>query len=237
MMILLDHQHTLTSLHQIGCGHFAGNAGTYHNDVVSARSVCTHTTLIVCEAHGSHNRKFQKTTAHLTICGCFTYGKSMTFLVKILVSLAILAVDILVQTLTQRAIDRYVTRYRMSHKRNLVMHKTKSVLLHGAALVAIVLMWGVSIENVWVSIAGILGLVAIGFFAVWSILSNIFAGIVLFFNRPFKIEDTIELLPDGIRGRVKDINGFFVLLEDEDGNTINIPNNLVFQKIMKNLGR
>jgi small-conductance mechanosensitive channel len=161
----------------------------------------------------------------------------MTFLVKILVSLAILAVDILVQTLTQRAIDRYVTRYRMSHKRNLVMHKTKSVLLHAAALIAIVLMWGVSIENVWVSIAGILGLVAIGFFAVWSILSNIFAGIVLFFNRPFKIEDTIELLPDGIRGRVKDINGFFVLLEDEDGHTINIPNNLVFQKIVKNLGR
>ena len=174
---------------------------------------------------------------YLTLRGCFTYCESMTFLVKVLVSLAILAVDILVQTLTQRAIDRYVTRYRMSHKRNLVMHKTKSVLLHGAALVAIVLMWGVSIENVWVSIAGILGLVAIGFFAVWSILSNIFAGIVLFFNRPFKIEDTIELLPDGIKGRVKDINGFFVLLEDEDGHTITIPNNLVFQKIVKNLGR
>lgn len=114
------------------------------------------------------------------------------------------------------------------------MHKTKTILLHTAVLIAIVLLWGVSLENAWVSVAGFLGLVAIGFFAVWSILSNIFAGIVIFFSRPFKIDDTIELIPDGIKGRVKDINGFFVILSDEEGSTCNIPNNFVYQKIVKN---
>lgn len=158
----------------------------------------------------------------------------MNPMIKILITVAVLLLDILLQKWSQHAIDRYVIKYRMSQRRNLVMHKTKTILLHAAVLIAIVLLWGVSLENAWVSVAGFLGLVAIGFFAVWSILSNIFAGIVIFFSRPFKIEDTIELMPEGIKGRVKDITGFFIILIDEEGNTYNIPNNFVYQKIIKN---
>jgi small-conductance mechanosensitive channel len=123
----------------------------------------------------------------------------------------------------------------MSQKRNLIIHKTKTILFHSITLIAIILVLGVTLENVWVSIAGFLGLVAIGFFAVWSILSNIFAGITIFFNRPFVIEDKIEIMPDGIQGRVRDINSYFVVLEDDEGNSVNIPNNMIFQKVVKKI--
>jgi len=157
----------------------------------------------------------------------------MTILLKILITIAIIITDFFLQKIIQKKIDRYVLRNGMSQKRNLVMHKTKTVLIHTTAAVALLLMWGLSIENAWVTIGSFLGLVAIGFFAVWSILSNIFAGVVIFFTRPFKIDGTIEIIPDGIRGKVRDINGFFTLLTDEEGRTINIPNNMIYQKIIK----
>jgi small-conductance mechanosensitive channel len=158
-------------------------------------------------------------------------------LIKILVSAGILILNLIIQKITQRAIDRFVKKNRMSQTRNLTMHKTKTITVHLASLIGLIILWGGSFENAWVSIAGFLGLIAIGFFAVWSILSNIFAGVILFFYRPFKVEDTIEILPDGIKGIVKDINGFFVILSDTEGNITHIPNNMIYQKVVRTYAR
>lgn len=76
---------------------------------------------------------------------------------------------------------------------------------------------------------------AIGFFAVWSILSNIFAGVILFFSQTVRIQDTIEIIPDNVKGTVKDINLFFLTLTDENGNDITIPSNMIFQKMIKKI--
>ncbi len=152
----------------------------------------------------------------------FTFNSIMTVLVKALITLEVLVVDIFLQVLLQKAIDRYVRRYAIGQKRNLAMHKVKTTFLHALSAVAVVLIWGVNLQNAWVSIAGFLGLVAIGFFAVWSILSNLFAGILLLLTRPFQIDDTIEILPDGIKEKVK-------------GHNVHIPNNMVYQKIIRQL--
>jgi MscS family membrane protein len=159
----------------------------------------------------------------------------MTVLVKIFISLGILIADIVLQLILQKTIDRYVVRYGIGQKRNIAMHKVKTTLFHFLAAFALVIIWGVDLQNAWVSIAGFLGLVAIGFFAVWSVLSNLFAGFLLLFTRPFQVDDTIEFLPDGIKGKVKDINSFFIILTDEEGHAINIPNNMVYQKIVRRL--
>ena len=100
---------------------------------------------------------------------------------------------------------------------------------------ALILVWGVDIKNLWVSIAGVLAMVAVAFFAVWSLVGNILAGIILFFTTPFKINDTIEVMPDGIKGKVLAINTFYSVLADEEDNYINVPNSLFFQKYIKNI--
>jgi small-conductance mechanosensitive channel len=156
-------------------------------------------------------------------------------IVKIAVSAGVLVVVFILQRVLQKAIDRYIERNNMSQRRNLAMHKTKTILLYVVCIIAIGIVWGFSLENVWVSVAGFLGLVAIGFFAVWSILSNVFAGIVIFFNQTFRLHDTIEIVPEGIKGSIHDINAFFITLQDEEGNAISIPNNMIFQKIVKKM--
>ncbi len=162
---------------------------------------------------------------------------SSTILIKGFISLGILFLDLLLQKIAQKGIDSYVRKNRMSQPRNLAMHKTKTIAFNMAAIIGLIILWGVSFENAWVSIAGFIGLIAIGFFAVWSILSNIFAGVILFFFRPFKVDDDIEILPDGISGKVKDINGFFVVLSDSEGNLTHVPNNMFYQKIVKTFSK
>ena len=155
--------------------------------------------------------------------------------IKVVGTFVILLAGLLLQKLLQKTIDRYVRKYRLAHRRNLAMHKTKTVFVYICMVIGIVLLWGVALENVWVSIVGLLGLIAIGFVAVWSILSNVVAGILLFFNQTLRIEEQIELLPDGIGGKVLDINSFFVIIVDEEGNKFHVPNNFFFQRYVKHI--
>ncbi|MBC8206756.1 MAG: mechanosensitive ion channel [Kiritimatiellales bacterium] len=99
--------------------------------------------------------------------------------------------------------------------------------------VLLLLVWEISLHNVWVSLSGILAVTAIAFFAIWSLVGNILAGIILYFTSPFKIEDVIEVMPDEICGTVLAINTFYTVLLDEDGGYINIPNSLFFQKYIR----
>lgn len=101
------------------------------------------------------------------------------------------------------------------------------------SLAALILIWNVNLNHLWVSLTGVLTLTAIAFFAIWSLVGNILAGFILFFTSPFKIEDIIEVMPDEIRGTVLAINTFYTVLVDEDQNYINIPNSMFFQKYIR----
>lgn len=105
-----------------------------------------------------------------------------------------------------------------------------SILLNVGLLL---LVWDISLHNVWVSLTGILAVTAIAFFAIWSLVGNILAGVILYFTSPFKIEDEIEVMPDEICGTVLAINTFYTVLLDENGGYINIPNSLFFQKYIR----
>lgn len=104
---------------------------------------------------------------------------------------------------------------------------TLSVML---SLFTLFIIWNVSLKNVWVSATGILAMIAVAFFAVWSLIGNILAGIIIYFTSPFKIDDTIEVMPDSIRGTVMAINTFYTVLQTEEHNYISVPNSMFFQK-------
>jgi small-conductance mechanosensitive channel len=101
------------------------------------------------------------------------------------------------------------------------------------SLVILILIWNVDLKHVWVSATGVLALIAVAFVAVWSLVGNILAGVIIYFTSPFKIEDSIEVMPDEIRGTVLAVNTFYTVLMTEDKNYINIPNTLLFQKYIK----
>lgn len=82
-------------------------------------------------------------------------------------------------------------------------------------------------------ISTIAAMIIIGFVAVWSILGNILAALVLMIWKPFRIGDEITILPEEITGKAMEINLFFTKIETEDGNVISIPNTQIMQKFIK----
>jgi small-conductance mechanosensitive channel len=92
---------------------------------------------------------------------------------------------------------------------------------------------GFEIGGLWAMLSTILGLVAIGFVAVWSILSHTSATMLILFLHPFQMGDDLEFAGEPVQGRAVDINFFFTTLIDHNGTLHQIPNNLFFQKTLK----
>ena len=117
------------------------------------------------------------------------------------------------------------------HRAAFIGKVLRAALLVTAALLLIGV-WGFSMETIWIFMSGLLGLIAIGFVAVWSLLSNIVAGVLLFFTNPFRIGERVTFVGEEMTGEVEDITLMFVTLRDGE-DLLRVPNNLFFQKSLR----
>jgi len=85
------------------------------------------------------------------------------------------------------------------------------------------------LKDFWTFLSAMLALVAIGFVAVWSVLSNVMCSVILLVTRPFQVGDTIEFPAQQLKGKVVNFSLLFTILRDENGDLIQIPNNTFFQ--------
>jgi small-conductance mechanosensitive channel len=92
--------------------------------------------------------------------------------------------------------------------------------------------WGVKQTDLVVFISSVMAILGIAFVAQWSLLSNITAGLILFFNHPLKIGDHIKILEKDfvIEGIVNDITFFFIHIKTENNEKITISNTVILQK-------
>lgn len=105
-------------------------------------------------------------------------------------------------------------------------------LVRVVVFVIVLGVFGFELGGIWAMISTILAMVAIGFVAVWSLLSHTSATVILVLIRPFSIGDDIKLPSENVEGRVVDLNFFFTTLVDHEGSEWRVPNNLFFQKVM-----
>jgi len=146
------------------------------------------------------------------------------------VTVGIVVVTAAILFALKAAILRFVRVRQMHRLRGRFVYRIARVFTIIFAGFLLVYVWGFDPEKLWVLVTGFVGLVAIGFFAVWSLLSNIIAGFFLFLSDPFKINDEIEVPEVSLEGKVLDIRPLFVVLEEPPGHTVFVPNNVLFQK-------
>ncbi|MEX2588603.1 MAG: mechanosensitive ion channel domain-containing protein, partial [Chitinophagales bacterium] len=81
----------------------------------------------------------------------------------------------------------------------------------------------------------VLTIIGIALFAQWSHLSNITSGVIIFFNHPLKLDDTVSIIDKDyeVEGRISDIGLFFVKLKTKQGEEVLMPNNIFLQKMIK----
>lgn len=79
-------------------------------------------------------------------------------------------------------------------------------------------LFGLPIRSLWAGVLSVALLVAIAFVASWSILANILSAVLMLTFSRARIGDIVELRDtkqeEGIRGKIIDINLFFVTLEE-----------------------
>jgi small-conductance mechanosensitive channel len=106
-------------------------------------------------------------------------------------------------------------------------------IVYIAALAFILQAFGLNIGGMWGVFSAIFAMVAIGFVAMWSVLSNTLCTLIILIFRPFAVGDEIEFPGEPVKGRVIDLNFIYTTLEVEENVVIQVPNNLFFQKVLR----
>lgn len=149
------------------------------------------------------------------------------------VVLAIIVGTYLLNLLAGRALIVLANRTRLTEMDVIPFRQILRWVTRFLACILVLSVVGVEIGGLWAMLSTILGLVAIGFVAVWSILSHTSATMLILFLQPFQMGDDLEFPGEPVRGRAVDFNFFFTTLIDHDGTLHQIPNNLFFQKTLK----
>ena len=154
---------------------------------------------------------------------------------KIIYSIAIFIAAILIRFLITNSLKKIQTKFGFQKARIIVINKVITILIYITTIVFISFIWGVNEKKLLVYVSSFLTILGIAFFAQWSILSNITAGIILFINYPVKIGDTITVLEkdNNITGEIIDIGAFFITLKTPEKELITLPNAVILQKNIK----
>jgi len=120
--------------------------------------------------------------------------------------------------------------FKLSEKKDVL--KLINLLLFVVFLIVLISIWSVKQENILVFASSIITVFGVALFAEMSILSNITACLILFFQHPIKIGDHISVSFEGkdIEGELIDISFFFMYIRDKNNNMITIPTSVVLQK-------
>lgn len=156
---------------------------------------------------------------------------------KVFATIFILAVTGAIIALTNRYIwtllDRVERRLAVSYETSLTITRSVTAALWIVAAMLILNLWGISMGGLWTLFVSAAAVIGVGFLAVWAMISNITASLFLAIWRPFHLGQTVEILPEGLKGRVTGRDMMFTALREDSGSTLQVPNNLFFQKIFR----
>ena len=151
---------------------------------------------------------------------------------KIIESLIIIIIVVFLKVMITNSLRKIRIKFGFQKTRVIIINRVITFILYASAIVIIAFIWGVDEKQLLVYISSFLTILGIAFFAQWSILSNITAGLILYINYPVKIGDSITVLEkdNNVTGEIKDIGAFFITLKTKENELITMPNAMILQK-------
>lgn len=155
-----------------------------------------------------------------------------TYRYELLYSLAVILLLLVIQFILKTAANKVGKRSEINFTRTRLMFKYINILILLIAAFLLAIAWGVGLTELSVIFSSVFAVIGVALFAIWSILSNITSGIILFFSFPYKIGDTIKIHDKDldVEAEIEDIKAFHLHLRTRDGELITYPNNLILQK-------
>jgi len=154
------------------------------------------------------------------------------YLIQIMATIVLFVALPIVKYVTRKLIVKYASLNRKIETRTNQVVRVILTSINLIFFISLIIIWGVDPHNLLVALSSIFAVIGVAFFAQWSILSNITAGIIIFFTSQFHIGDYIRIMDKDmpLDAHVEDILSFHTLLRTREGEVISYPNSLFFQK-------
>ncbi|WP_299127802.1 mechanosensitive ion channel domain-containing protein [uncultured Winogradskyella sp.] len=109
-------------------------------------------------------------------------------------------------------------------------YATVTLILIALLLEAFIL--GFRTQEITLVFSSVFAVIGIALFAIWSILSNVTSGVIMFFSFPYKVGDKIKIHDKDypLEVIIEDIRAFQLILREDNGDLVTYPNNLILQK-------
>jgi len=150
---------------------------------------------------------------------------------QLLETLFCLLAFIVIRYLGKYIIRNSVVRSSFKAKEEKEILRLLNLLFLLVLAVILTAIWGVKQSEVLIFATSVITVLGVAFFAEMSILSNVTACLVLFFQHPIKIGDTIIMLDNehSMQGELIDITYFFVFIRTADRGIITMPNSVLLK--------
>ncbi|KAB1068632.1 mechanosensitive ion channel [Tamlana haliotis] len=151
---------------------------------------------------------------------------------ELIISALIIIALLILRFIVNFTISKVARKNGINEARIRLMRRYVTVIFFIIGLLFESIIFGANLKELTVLFSSIFAVIGIGLFAIWSILSNVTSGIIMFFNFPYKVGDKIEIHDQDfpITAIIEDIRAFQILLRLDNGNLVTYPNNLMLQK-------
>lgn len=151
---------------------------------------------------------------------------------ELLISAFLLILVFIVRIIANTLIKKLGKKTGVNDARIQLICRYASVTLFLIWLLLETFIFGAELKDLALVFSSVFAVIGIALFAIWSILSNVTSGIIMFFSFPYKIGDKIQIHDKDfpIEAIIEDIRAFQLHLRQDNGDLVTYPNNLILQK-------
>ncbi|MBD0822438.1 MULTISPECIES: mechanosensitive ion channel domain-containing protein [Aestuariibaculum] len=151
---------------------------------------------------------------------------------ELIFSVIIVTILLVIHYTLNFAVTKIAKKSGFNDARIRLIRRYIHVSLFFIGFLALAYIFGTDFKDLAVIFSSVFAVIGIGFVAVWSILSNITSGVIMFFNFPHKVGDKIKIHDSDfpMEGIIEDITAFQLHLRLDNGDLVTYPNNLMLQK-------
>ncbi|WP_290468709.1 mechanosensitive ion channel domain-containing protein [Lacinutrix sp. MedPE-SW] len=155
-----------------------------------------------------------------------------THQIPLINTLIVLAIFIVIRILGKMTIKKIGQKSVINDARVKLISRYFTVTLLLIFILVEAFIFGVEPRDISLIFSSVFAVIGIGLFAIWSILSNVTSGIIMFFSFPYKVGDKIKIHDKDypIEAIIEDIRAFQLHLRLDNGDLVTYPNNLILQK-------
>lgn len=155
-----------------------------------------------------------------------------TYQTEIVYSIILLVVLFIIRTIIVITVKKIGKKSGTTEARAALIGRYVTVIFVLIAILIEAFILGANTQDVTLVFSSVFAVIGIALFAIWSILSNVTSGVIMFFSFPYKVGDKIKIHDKDypVEAIIEDIRAFQLILREDSGDLVTYPNNLILQK-------